>query len=113
MRFPFYPQSDSMDCGPACLRMVAKYYGKSASLQTLRDKAELGKNGVNLLGISDAAESMGFRAHALKLTPDALLRDAQLPAIVHWNQQHFVVIYKAKRGKVHVADPARGRVTYT
>jgi len=67
MAFPFYKQYDSMDCGPACLRMVAKYYGGNYSLQELRQQTQIGKEGVNLLGISEAASAIGFHAKAIKL----------------------------------------------
>lgn len=67
MSFFTYKQHDSMDCGPICLRMVAKHYGKNISLQTLRDKTQIGKEGVNLLDISEAAEIIGFSTQALKL----------------------------------------------
>ena len=120
----FYRQSDSMDCGPSCLRMIAKHYGKNISLQTLREKTQIGKEGVNLLGISEAAEAIGFRTQAIKLTYDNLIKDAKLPAILHWNQNHFVVLYKTntrfllrrndKRYQsdisLHIADPSRGLV---
>jgi ATP-binding cassette subfamily B protein len=124
MSFPFYNQPDFMDCGPTCLRMVAKHYGKNISLQTLREKTQIGKEGVNLLGISEAAEAIGFRTQAVKLTYNALTEEAKLPAILHWNQNHFVVLYKVKRrtpllwrgarGEVlYIADPASGLITLT
>lgn len=102
-----------MDCGPICLKMVAKHYGKKILLQELRQKAQIGKEGVNLLGISEAAESAGFRTHSLKLTYHSLVTEAVLPAILHWNQNHFVVLYKATHKKLYIADPARGLVTFT
>jgi len=102
-----------MDCGPTCLRMVSKHYGKNLSLQTLRDKTQIGKEGVNLLGISEAAEAIGFRTQALKLTYKTLAEDATLPAILHWKQNHFVVLYKARNNKLFVADPAIGLLTFT
>lgn len=113
MAFSFYQQPDVMDCGPTCLRMVAKYYGKNISLQTLREKTQIGKEGVNLLGISEAAEAIGFRTQSVKLTYKALTKEAKLPAILHWNQNHFVVLYKAKGNKLYIADPARGPITLT
>ncbi|HMK17156.1 MAG TPA: cysteine peptidase family C39 domain-containing protein, partial [Chitinophagaceae bacterium] len=113
MPFTFYKQLDSMDCGPTCLRMVSKHYGKNLSLQTLRDKTQIGKEGVNLLGISEAAEAIGFRTQALKLTYKTLAEDATLPAILHWKQNHFVVLYKARNNKLFVADPAIGLLTFT
>src|SRR6476620_4331131 len=113
--FYFYKQHDAEDCGPTCLKMVAKFYDKNVALQYLREKMQIGKQGVNLLGISDAAESIGLRTQALKLTYDELLGNAKLPAILHWNQNHFVVLYGKKRRSVfnrdvelRVADPASG-----
>lgn len=134
--FPFYKQHDAMDCGPTCLRMVAKYHGRSYSAQELRERTQIGKDGVNLLGISEAAESIGFRTIAVKVPLDKLLQEAPFPCIVHWSQNHFVVITPpqpspvgraffssfllgrtvARRrsgGGVQVADPARGFITYT
>ena len=111
--FTFYKQYDSMDCGPTCLRMVAKHYGKNISVQTLRDKTQIGKEGVNLLGISEAAETIGFRTQALKLNYKSLTEDAKLPVILHWKQNHFVVLYVVKKNKLFIADPANGLVTFT
>ena len=95
MKFIFYPQNESMDCGPACLRMIARYYGKLYSLDELRDKCYITKDGVSLLGISEAAESIGFRVEGVKLTWDQL-QNVLLPCIVHWNQHHFVIVYAIK-----------------
>lgn len=111
--FPIYKQPDTMDCGPTCLRMIAKHYGRAISLQILREKTQIGKEGVNLLGIGEAAESVGFRTHSLKLTYHSLITDAQLPAILHWDQNHFVVLYKAKKSKLYLADPAKGLISVT
>ncbi len=102
-----------MDCGPTCLRMVAKHYNRNISLQTLRDKTQIGKEGVNLLGISEAAEAVGFRTQSIKLTYNTLIEEARLPAIIHWKQNHFVVLYRVKKNKLFVADPARGLITFT
>ncbi len=95
-----YKQPDSMDCGPTCLRMVANHYKKNISLQFLREKTQIGKEGVNLLGISNAAEVVGFKTQNVTLDFNALTKEALLPAILHWNQNHFVVLYKAKKGKL-------------
>jgi len=111
--FPFFKQLDSMDCGPTCLRMIAKYYGKSFNLQTLREKSFISREGVSLLGISDAAESIGFRTVGVSLTPEKLMGQAPLPLIVHWKQNHFVIVYKTKKNKVYVADPAFGTIIYS
>jgi ATP-binding cassette, subfamily B, bacterial len=113
MSFPFFKQPDSMDCGPTCLRMIAKHYKRSISLQYLREKTQIGKEGVNLLGISEAAESIGFRTKSVKLTYNLLVKESKLPAILHWNQKHFVVLYKAKNNKLFIADPARGLINYS
>ncbi len=115
--FPHYKQLDSMDCGPTCLRMVAKFYGKSYSLQFLRSRSFITREGVSMLGISDAAESIGFRTKGYRLTWEQLRDEVPFPCIVHWNQRHFVVVYgiKKRNGKelVYVADPAQGLLTYT
>ena len=115
--FPFYPQFDMMDCGPACLRMIAKHYGKHYTLQTLRKKCFITHEGVSMLGISEAAESIGFRSLGVRLDTDKLAGNASLPSILHWNQNHFVVLYKVKEkrnGKhiFYIADPASKCVRY-
>ena len=116
-KFTHYHQHDAMDCGPTCLRMVAKHHGKSFSIQSLRENSHLSREGVSLYGISKAAESIGFRTIAVKASFEQLLQEAPLPAIVHWNQNHFVVVYdiKQKHGKtiVRLADPAAELVDYT
>ena len=116
-KFPFTLQLDAMDCGPACLCMVAKYYGRSYTLQTLRQRCFITHEGVSMLGISDAAESIGFRTTGVKINFEQLCNNVLLPCIAHWNQKHFVVIYKIKKHKggkftIYVADPARGLVQY-
>lgn len=118
MPFPFYKQLDAMDCGPSCLRMIAKHYGKTYSLQNLRDKSYITREGVSMLGISDAAESIGFRSMGVRITFDQLLSEAPLPCVAHWKQIHFIVVYNIKKqrnGKifVQVADPARGLIKFT
>lgn len=152
MSFHHYRQLDAMDCGPTCLRMVAKHHGRNLSVQKLREAAEIGKDGVNLLGIAQAAERLGFKTLAVKVPLAKLVKDAPLPCIVHWGQNHFVVVYKVKtkrvpaplspiaersglraksrsrsrrgaggevkrseikQGKIYVADPARGLVSYS
>ena len=102
-----------MDCGPTCLQMIAKYHGRHFTLQTLRDRCHITRAGVSLLGISDAAESIGFRSMGVKVAFDKLLNEQPVPFIAHWNQEHFVVVYKLECDRVWVADPAHGKVTYT
>ncbi|HOU03550.1 MAG TPA: peptidase domain-containing ABC transporter [Bacteroidales bacterium] len=141
MKFPYYKQLDTMDCGPSCLRMIAKYNGKSYTLQSLRSRSFITKSGVSMLGISDAAESIGFRTRGYRLTWEQLRDEVPLPCIVHWNQRHFVVVYRVKKRRVwgreqgaggeeqgagsreqraknakeivYVADPAAGLLKYT
>ena len=113
--FPFYRQLDAMDCGPSCLRMVARHYGRPYSLQYLREHSYLDREGVSLRGIMEAAEHIGLRSLPAKLPfagegeEDAGLLDAPLPAIVHWQQQHFVVLYRLNRKYAWIADPAVGK----
>ena len=90
-KFPSYHQLDSMDCGPTCLRIISTYYGRNWSLQTLRDRCHISREGVSLLGISDAAESIGFRTMGVKISFLQLSEEAVLPCVAHWNQKHFIV----------------------
>ena len=115
--FPHYLQLDAMDCGPSCLRMIAKYYGKSYSLQTLRARSFITREGVSMLGISDAAESIGFRTSGVRISLEQLKKDVPLPCILHWNQNHFVVCYDIKKKRsgyrFYIADPARQLISYS
>jgi len=109
--FPLYKQLDAMDCGPTCLRMVAKYHGRSISLNYLRNKSQYGKQGVSLLGLADAAESIGLKSVGAKLTFQQLINDAPLPAIIHWDHYHFVVLTPdAAKNKLVIADPSKGLI---
>lgn len=113
--FPHYSQLDAMDCGPSCLRMIAQYYGRKYSLQTLRERCYITRMGVSMLGISDAAESIGFRTLGVKTDFEQLSRETPLPCILHWNQNHFVVCYgikKTQKGeyKIKISDPARDKI---
>ena len=110
--FPFYRQYDQMDCGPTCLRMIAKHHGRHYSMDSLRQKSGINREGVSLLGISEAAEEIGFRTVGAKLTWEQLKKEAALPCVIYWNQVHFVVVYKIKGDKVYIADPAKGKVIY-
>ncbi|HBX51209.1 MAG TPA: ABC transporter ATP-binding protein [Bacteroidales bacterium] len=112
-KFPFYKQLDAMDCGPSSLRMIAKHYGRSYTLQTLRDKCYITREGVSLMGISDAAESIGLHTMGVRINWETLTKEAPLPCIAHWKQNHFVVVYKIKKNKVFVADPAIGHIEYS
>ena len=128
--FPYYLQYDTMDCGPTCLRMIAAHYGRKYLLKGLREKSHLSKDGVSILGISEAAEKIGFRTLSAQISFEEL-KKVPLPCIVHWNQNHFVVLYKVKGAKVrkregnrsrfrafapscfYIADPAAGKLQYT
>jgi len=118
MAYPFYRQLDSFDCGPTCLQMVTEFYGKYYSLDFLRDECFITREGVSLLGVNQAAEKIGFRTIMAKVTLESLKEECPLPAILHWNQEHFVVLYKIKEKKYSInkqdgpqyviADPAHG-----
>ncbi|MGY0039346.1 cysteine peptidase family C39 domain-containing protein [Pedobacter sp. NJ-S-72] len=112
-KFPCDRQLDMMDCGPACLKMIAKYYGRYYSLQHLRDQCGLTKEGVSFLNLSHAAEEIGLRTLSLKCSMQDLLYKVPLPAIIHWDDSHFVVVYKvSSRGIIYVSDPAKGYIRY-
>lgn len=115
-RFPFYKQLDSKDCGPTCLRMIAAFYGRRYSLESLRQRSAMSRTGSSLLGLSEASESIGFQTTGVKLTMEQLLEQAPLPCILHWRQRHFVVCYDVKKTRkgyrINIADPAAGLLTY-
>ncbi len=138
MKPPFFHQPDAMDCGPTCLRIIAKHYGRSISLAKLRALSETTREGSSLKTISNAAEKIGFRTLGVKVNFEKLVADAPLPCIVHWRQQHFVVVYAIKKkssflssikkalsggtsspsgrsggASVYVSDPAHGLLKYT
>lgn len=113
-KFPFYKQPDAKDCGPTCLRIVSKFYGKTITLQEIRNLSETTREGSSLLGLSDAAENLGFRSLGVQVDFNALKEEVPLPCIVHWNKQHFVVVYKIdKNNVVYISDPSYGLITYT
>src|SRR6188768_621404 len=107
--FPFYPQLDAKDCGPACIRMISKYYGKEYTISYLRELCNIGKQGVSVLGISNAADKLGFNTVALKASFDTLEKQIQLPCIAHWKQNHFIVVYRITKRYVYIADPDLGK----
>jgi bacteriocin-processing peptidase. Cysteine peptidase. MEROPS family C39 len=100
-----------MDCGATCLRMVFKYYGQSVSIHKIRKLCQTTNTGVNLLGISEAAEKLGFRTYGVRFGIEQL-REVELPCILHWNQNHFVVLYKVKKDRYYISDPATGLINY-
>ncbi len=117
--FPHYSQQEAADCGPTCLRMIAKHYGKEYSAEMLRKHCYISREGVSMLGISDAAEYIGFRTLGMKISFEQLVNEAVFPCILHWNQCHFVVCYGAKRKgksgeyKIYISDPASQKISYT
>lgn len=110
--FPIYIQTDAMDCGATCLKMISKHYGVEFSINDLRSLTYTSRSGTSLYGISNAAEKLGFHTLSVKVSIDQLLNEIPLPCISHWNQNHFIVIYKVKNGKVYVADPGFGKLKY-
>ena len=116
MKFPIYIQHDSMQCGIACLQMICKYYGKEYTLAQLSELCFATNEGVSILGISQAAEKLGLHTICGRATTEQLGK-VQLPCIVYWNQNHFVILYKVKKTRkgcfYYVADPGKGRVEYT
>jgi ATP-binding cassette subfamily B protein len=115
----FFNQYDSMDCGAACLRMIADHHGKSYSLQYLREHAHIDREGVSAKGITLAAEKIGLSSLVVQITMEGDaegnpgLMDAPLPCIIHWQQNHFVVLYKVTKNHVWIADPAAGKIKLT
>lgn len=112
-KFPFIMQFDSNDCGPTCVRMIAKYYGKDYSAEEIVQKTGLSKQGITLSDIADVAEAIGLKTLAVNVDIDTLVNDAPLPCIAYWKQRHFIVVYKIKTNKIYVADPAYGTLKLT
>ena len=110
--FPFYKQPDAKDCGPTCLKIIAKHYGKTLNIQQLRSLSETTREGSNLLSLSEAAELIGFRTLGVKISLEKL-NEAPLPCILHWNSNHYVVHYKTKKDKIFISDPSYGLLVYT
>ncbi len=113
LTFPHYKQYDEMDCGPTCLRIICKYYGKNCSLEYLRTLTYTNRSGTSMLALSKAAEKLGLRPTAIKVSFVDLVEVSTFPCIAFWNQSHFVVVYKIKKDKVYVSDPAHGLLTFT
>lgn len=112
-KFPFYRQLDQMDCGPTCLKMIAKHYGKVYDREFLRQLANITRDGVSLGGIAEAAEKIGFQSLAVNVAYETLAEDIPLPCIAYWRQRHFIVLHRIDKKGVHVADPAFGLTTYS
>lgn len=110
--FKFYKQLDRMDCGPTCIKMIARYYGAIYSIEFLRDRSSITNQGVNLYGLSHAAENIGFRTLNARIPFDKLEKII-LPFVALWKSNHFIVVYKIKKNHIYVADPAIGKIKYT
>ncbi len=115
-KFPNYKQTEAKDCGPTCIKIISKHYGKIINTQQLRTISETTREGSSLLGLSDAVEAMGFKSLGVKMAFEKLL-EAPLPCIVHWNKNHYVVVYKIKKkgdtAEIFISDPAHGLISYT
>lgn len=111
MSFPFYQQIDFKDCGPTSIKIIAKHFGKTINIQILRSYSQTTREGSSILSLSDAAEQIGFKTLGVKLNLSRL-QEAPLPCIVHWNKNHFAVLYKIKKGIYHISDPAHGLINY-
>ena len=110
--FPHYRQRDNKDCGPTCLKIIAKYYKKTVSIQQLRRISETTRAGSSFLGLSEASEQLGFRSLGVKIDIEKL-KKAPLPCVLHWNKNHYVVLYKIKKNIYYISDPAHGLLKYT
>ncbi len=112
-RFPYEYQLDAMDCGPAALKIIAKYFGKYYSLQYLRDLCGITREGVSFLDLSYGAEKIGLHTLAVQASVKDLQLKVPLPCIVHWKNSHFVVVYRCSKNRVYVSDPAKGLLSYS
>ena len=112
-RFPVEYQMDSQDCGPASLKIIAKHFGKFYSLQFMRDRCGITKEGVSLLDLSTGAESIGLRTLAIKCTINDVVNSIPFPAILFWKNSHFVVVYHSDKKHIWVSDPAKGHIKYS
>jgi len=114
---PFYKQLDSMDCGPTVMRMIAAFYGINCSIEYLREITNVGKTGSSLLDLNRAAESIGFKGQGGLFSVDYLIKKIKFPCILHWNQNHFVILYDVKikknKTKFYIADPGKGLLSYS
>ncbi|CAM1350211.1 peptidase domain-containing ABC transporter [Tenacibaculum crassostreae] len=111
-KFPNYRQTEAKDCGPTCIKIIAKHYGKTINTQQLRSLSETTREGSSLLGLSEAVESIGFKSLGIKLAFEKL-KEAPFPCIIHWNKNHYVVLYKIKKDVAYISDPAHGLITFT
>ena len=112
LKFPHEFQLDTKDCGPTCIKIIAKFYGRFYSLSYLRDLCGITREGVSFLDLSDACESISLRTKCIKIDLDTL-QTIPLPCIVHWKDSHFIVVYKVTKKQVFISDPAKGLLKYS
>jgi ATP-binding cassette, subfamily B, bacterial len=110
LKFAFYKQQDNLDCGPTCLRMIIKHYGRNYPIQKLRALCFTGRGGTTLWNMADAAEKIGLRSLGVRVTIEQL-KEVQLPCVLHWRQNHYVILYKINTNSYNIADPANGLIT--
>lgn len=110
--FHYYHQIEQSDCGVTCLRMVARHFGRKIPVKFLRSRADLSRGGISVRGLKECAESIGMKVYGVKLR-SGVLGEAPLPAILHWNQNHFAVLWKVSKEKYYLADPAAGMRVYS
>ena len=112
-KFPLIRQLDAMDCGPSCLGMISTFYGKPVSMPFLREQCGLSKQGVSAYDLCQAAEALGMRSMVLRLDFENFRKKVPLPCMVHWNQNHFVVVTRIRKNRIEIVDPAFGRISYS
>ncbi|MBQ0734021.1 peptidase domain-containing ABC transporter [Aquimarina celericrescens] len=112
-KFPFYKQPGAKDCGPTCLRIISKHYGKVIPLETIRGLSQTSRIGSSLLGLSEGAENLGFKTIGIKTDYETFAKEVPFPCIVHWRKYHFVVVYKVEKDTVYVSDPSYGLIEYS
>ena len=104
----FFKQHDSMECGISCLQCICAFWGKEVSVNQLSKKCVMTTEGVSFLSIVETSKSIGLKTHSTRLNADDLTSSMRSPCILHWNQNHFVVLYKVKNGKTfYIADPGK------
>ncbi len=111
-KFPFFRQLDQMDCGPTCLRMISKHFGRTYEIAYLRQISNLAREGATLGSLADAAEKIGLSTMAITTSLKDLTTELPLPCIAYWRQRHYVVVYEVSNSIVKVADPAHGLIDY-
>ncbi|MCU0329310.1 MAG: cysteine peptidase family C39 domain-containing protein, partial [Chitinophagales bacterium] len=120
-KFPEYKQLDEMDCGATCLRMISKWYGRDFTGTYLREISYTDRQGINIAGLTKAADTIGLKTMAVRVDAEKLINNAPLPCILHWNQNHFVVLYEITNKKKYndkkeiykIVDPAHGKISFS